>query len=97
MYRKYLLTSNAVGNAADSDRLIDAAVLLGNDSAFKSLISLTVAFLNANGNANCVADVHLRQFRLHILLAKRFDEIHSDILLSLQTFIPGMPAADHPD
>ena len=97
MYRENLLTSYAVGNAADRDGLIDAAVLFRDDSAFESLVPFTVAFLDTNGNANGIADVHLRQFRLHITLAKRFDEIHSVILLSLQTFIPVEPAADHPD
>ena len=40
-----LLAADAVGDAADGDGLVDAAMLLGNDGAFESLVALAVAFL----------------------------------------------------
>ena len=80
MYGKYLLAADTVGNTANGNGLVDTAVLLGNDGAFESLGTLTVAFLNENLNADSVADVHDGQLFLHVLLAENFNEIHNLIL-----------------
>ena len=45
VHGKDLLAADAVRDAADSDGLVDAAMLLGNDGAFESLVALAVAFL----------------------------------------------------
>ena len=82
MYRKYLLAADAVGDAAHGDGLVDAAVLLGDDRALESLGTLAVAFLDADEHANGVADVHLGQLRLHVLVTENFDQIHNNPILS---------------
>ena len=80
MYGEDLLAAYTVGDAADGDGLVDAAMLLGDDGAFKSLVALTAAFFYANGDTDCIADIELGQFGLHVLLAENFDQIHSLIL-----------------
>ena len=50
MQGEHLLTAYAVGNPANSDGLADAAMLAGNDSAFKHLNALTLALANLNMN-----------------------------------------------
>ena len=60
MNRKDLLTANAVGNAANCNRLADAAVLSGNDRAFESLRTFTVTFLDLYKNTDSVAHIHFR-------------------------------------
>ena len=75
MHREDLFAANIVGNAANGDGLVDAAMLLGNDSAFESLVTLTAAFLDANDNTNGVTDVHLGKLGLHVLLSQSFDEV----------------------
>jgi len=80
MYGKYLLAADTVGNTTNGNSLVDTAVLLGNDSAFESLGTLTVAFLDANLNADSVTDIHFGQFGLHVLFAENFDQIHNLIL-----------------
>ena len=88
VYGEDLLTAYAVGNAADGDGLVDAAMLLGNNGAFKSLVALTAAFLYANGDADGIADIQFGQFGLHVLFAENFDQIHSLILPFLKAFVP---------
>ena len=78
MHGEYLLAANAVANAADGDRLVDAAVLLGDDGAVEGLVADAVALLDADGDAHGVADVHFGQFALHVLLGQSLDQIHSD-------------------
>ena len=80
MYGKYLLAADTVGNTADGDGLVDTAMLLGNDGAFKSLGTLTVAFLDQNEDTDSVTDVHLGKLGLHVLFAENFDQIHNLIL-----------------
>ena len=80
MYGEYLLTADTVGNTANGDGLVDTAVLLGNDSAFESLGTLAVAFLDQNHDTDSVTDVHLGKLGLHILFAENFDQIHNLIL-----------------
>ena len=76
--REYFFTAYTVGNATDSDRLIDAAVLSGDDRTFECLSTLAVAFLHLDKNTDGIADVHIRQFGLHVLFAESFYEIHND-------------------
>ena len=76
MNRKYLLATYTVGDAANGNGLIDAAVLFGNDSAFECLSTLTVAFLDLDNDTDGIADVHGRKFRLHIALSKSLNKIH---------------------
>ena len=78
MHGENLLAADAVGNAADSDGFVDAAMLSGNDGAFKHLVALAGAFLDAQSDTHGVADVHLRKLRLHVVRGESFDEIHDD-------------------
>ena len=80
VYREDLLTAYTVGDTANGDGLVDAAMLLGNDGAFESLVALTAAFFYADGDTNGIADVELGQFGLHVLLTENFDKIHIMIL-----------------
>ena len=70
-----LLAANAVGDAADSDGLADAAMLAGNDNAFKHLDTLTSAFLDANVHTNSVAHPNVGQLFLHVLAVQSFYQI----------------------
>lgn len=76
MYGENLFAADVIGNTADSDGLADAAVLSGDNCTVKSLISLTVAFLDAHDDTYCVADVHFGKFGLHILLTESLYQIH---------------------
>ena len=80
MYGEDLLAAYTVGDAADGDSLVDAAMLLSNDGAFECLVALTAAFLYANGDTDGIADVELGQLGLHVLLTENSDQIHSLIL-----------------
>ena len=60
MHGKDLLAADAVGNAADGDGLVDAAMLLGNDGAFESLGALTVAFLDVISGSSFLVYCSLR-------------------------------------
>ena len=53
------LNADTVGNAANGKGLCNAAVLLSNNGAFESLDTLTLAFLDANINADGIANVEL--------------------------------------
>ena len=61
VYGEDLLAAYTVGDAADGDGLVDAAMLLGNDGAFKSLVALTAAFFYADCDTDGIADVELGQ------------------------------------
>ena len=76
-----LLAANAVGDAANSDGLADAAMLAGNDSAFKHLDTLTSAFLDANVYTNRIANPNLGELFFHVLAVKSLDQIHFFVLL----------------
>ena len=78
MHGEDLLAAHAVGNTTDSDGLVDAAMLAGNDGAFEHLVALAVAFLNAQSDTDSVADVHFGQLGLHVIRGESFDEIHDD-------------------
>src|SRR5699024_1074670 len=72
---EYLLHAHAVGQAADSERLLDAAVLLGDDSALEDLDTLAGALLDLHVDANHIAHMHIRHV-LDLGLGQFFDEIH---------------------
>ena len=72
-----LLAADAVAQAADGDGLLNAAMLAGNDRSLEHLHSLTSAFLDFHMNANGVADIHLRQFFLHVLAGQSLHQIHN--------------------
>jgi hypothetical protein len=76
MYGENFLAAYTVGDAADGDGLIDATVLFCDDSAFECLCTLTASFNDLDEDTDCVADVHLGKFRLHVLLAQNFNKIH---------------------
>ena len=76
-----LLHADAVGQAADGDGLLDAAVLLGNDGALKDLDTLTGAFLDLDVYPDGVAHIDLGLFSLQLLLVQFLDEIHGYFLL----------------
>ena len=76
-----LLAANTVGDAANSDGLADAAMLAGNDSAFKHLDTLTSAFLDANVHTNGVAHPNFGQLFLHVLAVESLNKIHFFVLL----------------
>ena len=71
-----LLNANTVRNAADGDRLFDAAMLLGDHDALEDLDTLTSAFLDLNMDADGLADLDLGLFSLELLGSQFFDEIH---------------------
>ncbi len=87
MYGEDLLTAYTVGNTANGDGLVDAAMLLSNDSAFESLVTLAAAFLYADGDTDGIADIEGGQFGLHVLFTENFDQIHSLILPLLKAFM----------
>ena len=77
---EHLLHADTVGQAADSDGLLDTAVLLGDDSALEDLDTLTGAFLDLHMYADGIAHQYLRHF-LQLLLVQSLDEIHGFFLL----------------
>jgi hypothetical protein len=73
--RKNALDADAEAHFADGHRFARAAVLAGDDDAFKNLKTLFVAFLDANVNLNGVARLKSRTFSLICvcsMLSKRF-------------------------
>ena len=54
-----LLDADAVGQAANGNCLVDAAVLPGDDRAFKNLHSLARTFLNVGMHPYGVADLQI--------------------------------------
>ena len=82
--REHTLNANTVRGAADGEGLRDAAMLLGNNGALKSLDTLLVAFLDADGDANGVADFELGLVLFDHTLGKMLHCVHglnSSILL----------------
>ena len=71
-----LLNADAVSDTTDGDRLLDAAVLLGDHDALKDLDTLTGAFLDLDMDADGLADLDLGLFSLELLGSQFFDEIH---------------------
>ena len=77
MQRENLLAANAIGNTANSDRLIDSAMLTGNYSSLENLNTLTRTFLDAHMYTNRVANLNRRQLFLHVLAIQSLNKIHS--------------------
>ena len=76
-----LLHTHAIGQAADGDGFLDAAVLLSNDGTLKDLDTLTGAFLALDVYLDGIAHIDLGLFSLQLLLVKSLDEIHGYFLL----------------
>ena len=81
MQGENLLAAHAVGDTANGDGLTDAAVLTGDNGAFKHLDTLTSAFLDAHMHTNGVADLHFGQLLLHVLAVQSLNQIHLIVLL----------------
>ena len=65
--RERTLHADTIGNPTDRKGLTDAAVALGNHSAFESLKPLTGTFYNLHPDANGVANVDLRKIGPQLL------------------------------
>ena len=59
VHGEHTLDAHAVSSAAHSKGLGNTAVLLRDDSALKRLDTLTLAFLDTNGNTHGIAHVEL--------------------------------------
>ena len=68
MYREGLLNADAVRDAANGNRLVDARVLHRDDDALKYLDTLAVTLLDLGVYTNSVADLELGQIALELLL-----------------------------
>ena len=86
--RENLLAADTVGDTANGDGFLNAAMLLGNDGALENLNSLAGTFLNLDMNTNRIADVHFGQFLLHVLAGQSLHQIHCVVLLQIKTFMP---------
>ena len=71
-----LFHADAIGDPADGDRLLDAAVLLGEDGALKDLDTLAGAFLDLGVDTDGVADVEAAGVLLELAFGQMLDEIH---------------------
>ena len=76
MNGEHLLHADAVRDAADSDGLLDAAVLLGDDGALEDLDTLTGAFLDLHVDTDGVADLDGSDFVGQGFLVQFLDEIN---------------------
>ena len=81
MNGEHLLHANAVGNAADGDGFLNAAVLLGNDSALEHLNTLAGTFLDLNVDTDGVAHLNVGGLLLQGFLVQFLNEIHGFFLL----------------
>ena len=75
MHGEYLFHAHAIGDTADGEGFVDAAVLLGDDSAFEDLDTLFCAFLDLDVDADGVADADDGCFCLDVLVIQNFDQI----------------------
>ena len=73
---EHLFHTDAIGDAAHGDGLLDAAVLLGDDGAFEDLDTPAVSFLDMDVNADGVAHFRHRGLGFQVLVVKRLHEIH---------------------
>ena len=74
------LNADTVGNAANGKGLCNAAVLLSNDGTLESLDTLTLAFLDANVNANGIANVELGLLSLDAAFRNNLQCVHFEFL-----------------
>ena len=65
-----------VGKSSFINRLLDAAVLLGEDGALKDLDTLAGAFLDLGVDTDGVADVEAAGVLLELAFGQMLDEIH---------------------
>jgi hypothetical protein len=63
--------AHALENPADGDRLVQAAVTLGDHHTLVGLDTFLVAFTDAHANAHGVTDVNLRKLALELLALPR--------------------------
>ena len=89
---EHLLHTNAVGHAANSDGLLDAAVLLGDHGALKDLDTLAVAFLDVHVHTDGVAHIGHGGLSLLILGAESLHKIHLIFLLLIGVLTGHIPA-----
>ena len=75
MQREHLLHADAVRYAADGDRLLNAAMLLGDDGTLIDLDALTGTFLDLDMHLHGVAHQDFGHF-LDLRFGQLFDEIH---------------------
>ena len=76
-----LLHAHAVGDTADGDGLLDAAVLLRNDGTLEDLDTLAGALLDLDMHLDGVTHCNLRHLGLELLFVQCLDEIHGYFLL----------------
>ncbi len=97
---EHLLNADTVGNAADGEGLLDAAVLLSNDGTLENLDTLAVAFLNLQVDTDGVTDGNDRGLSLLVLLSKSLHQIHNNFLLlyrrSWRRIVHALPSAELP-
>src|SRR5699024_6454687 len=73
---EHTLHTNTIRGAANGESLGNAAMLLGDDGALKSLDTFLVAFLDADGNANGIADFKLGLVLFDHTLGKMLHCVH---------------------
>ncbi len=73
--RESTFYANTVGHAANSECLTDAAVALGDNSAFESLQTLAVPFNNLDPYAYSVTDVELGQIAADLFCFDGTDDL----------------------
>ena len=78
-----LFDADTVGHTANGKGLLDAAMLLGNDSTLEDLDTLTGAFLDAVVNLDGVTDVEVVSAFLQLTVGQMLDQIHVDSFLSI--------------
>ena len=71
-----LLHANAIGNAANGDSLLNAAVLLGDHSALEDLDTLAGALLDLHVDTDGVADLDLGGLSRQGFLVQFLNQIH---------------------
>lgn len=74
--RENSFDTNAIGNAANGEGFIDAAVLFGNDCAFEHLNTFSRTFFDLDGNLDGIADVKLERIFADVLVCKLLENIH---------------------
>ena len=76
VHREHLLHAHAVGDTADGDGLLNAAVLLSNDSTLENLDTLAGALLDFHVDTYSVADFDGGYFAGQGFFVQFLNEIH---------------------
>ena len=80
--RESTFNTNAIGNTTNSECFTDAAIALGNNSAFESLQTFAVAFNNLNPYTHGITDVDFGQIAANLFCFDRADNfVHGLCLL----------------